>query len=139
MAAADPNDRIPSDESDPKPPVNRLAGRVRFYFDRRPAVTRKKFLLDAVRRDFDFHTQRETETGAGPARWYGEGPNRWPTARPALSAEDIRLHAWLNERLAVLHYERHGLWPKLRRFLFGNRLVRWLGLGPQRTGDGRKG
>jgi hypothetical protein len=34
----------------------------------------------------------------------------------------------LSERLAVLHYERHGLWPKLRRLLLGNRLIQWLGL-----------
>jgi hypothetical protein len=51
----------------------------------------------------------------------------WSTARRPLSAEDIRVHAWLSQRLAVLHHERHGLWPKLRRFLCGNRLVRWLG------------
>ena len=52
-----------------------------------------------------------------------------PAGRP-LSAKDIRIHAWLSERLAVLQHERHGLWPKLRRFLFGNRLARWLGLQP---------
>jgi hypothetical protein len=51
-----------------------------------------------------------------------------PVRRP-LTAEDVRIHAWLSRRLAVLHYERHGLWPKLRRLLFGNRLARWLGLG----------
>jgi hypothetical protein len=95
-------------------------------------------LLEAVRREIHFREQRETENGAAPARREGEGTSRWSTARPPLSAEDIRLHAWLTERLAVLHYERYGLWPKLRRFLLGNRLVRWLGLQPQRTGDGRK-
>ncbi len=131
MVAANPNDRIPSDGSNPVPPVNRLAERVRHY------LAREKFLLEAVRREIDFREQRETENGAGPARREGEGTNRWSTARPPLSAEDIRLHAWLTERLAVLHYERYGLWPKLRRFLFGNRLVRWLGLQPQRTGDER--
>jgi len=47
---------------------------------------------------------------------------RRSTVRPPLSAEDIRMHTWLIERLAALHFERHGLWPKLRRFLFGNRL-----------------
>jgi len=35
---------------------------------------------------------------------------------------------WLFERLELLHYERHGLWPRLRRLLFGNPLGRWLGL-----------
>jgi len=64
---------------------------------------------------------------------------------PPRRAEDIRIQAWLTERLAVLHYERHGLWPRLRRFLFGNRLVRWLRFQPRRSedavvtvGDGRK-
>jgi hypothetical protein len=41
--------------------------------------------------------------------------------RPPLTAEDIRIHAWINERLAVLHRERHGLRARLRRFLPGNR------------------
>jgi hypothetical protein len=39
--------------------------------------------------------------------------------RPPLTAEDLRIHAWIDERLAVLHRERHGLWAKARRFLFG--------------------
>jgi len=41
--------------------------------------------------------------------------------RPSLTAEDIRLHAWINERLAVVHREQHSLWAKARRFLFANR------------------
>jgi hypothetical protein len=117
MVAANANDRIPSDGSNPVPPGNGLAERVRHYFDQHPELAREKFLLEAVRREIDFREQRETENGAGPARREGEGTNRWSTARPPLSAEDIRIHAWLTERLAVLHYERYGLWPKLRRFL----------------------
>ena len=69
--------------------------------------------------------REELMVAAKPAQRDGEETLGWSTARPPLSAEDIRLHAWLAERLAVLHYERYGLWPKLRRFLFGNRLVRW--------------
>jgi hypothetical protein len=68
--------------------------------------------VDAVQREIDFREQRETENSAGPA--------------PTLTAEDIRIYAWLVERLAVVNYEQHGLWPKLRRFLLGNRLLRWL-------------
>jgi hypothetical protein len=37
---------------------------------------------------------------------------------PPLTEKDIRIHAWLNERLAVLHRERHSLRAKIRRFLF---------------------
>ena len=33
-----------------------------------------------------------------------------------LTEEDIRAHAWLNERLAALHRERSGLWSKIRWF-----------------------
>jgi hypothetical protein len=124
MVAANPNDRIPSDGPNPVPPVNRLVERVRRYFDQHPELARGKFLPAAVPREIDVREQRETDNGAGSARREGEGANQWSTARPPLSAEDIRIHAWLIERLAVVHYERHGLWPKLRRFLFGNRLVR---------------
>lgn len=41
--------------------------------------------------------------------------------RPLLTTEDVRLHAWINERLAVVHREQHSLWAKARRFLFANR------------------
>jgi hypothetical protein len=37
--------------------------------------------------------------------------------------EDIRIYAWLRERLARVHYERYGLWPRLRRFFFGDSLA----------------
>ena len=51
--SANPNDRIPSDGSDPVPPVNRLVERVRHHFDRRPELAREKFLLEAVPREID--------------------------------------------------------------------------------------
>jgi len=35
---------------------------------------------------------------------------------PEPSEEDIRVHAWLNERLAALHRERNSLWSKIRWF-----------------------
>jgi hypothetical protein len=38
-------------------------------------------------------------------------------SRSLLTAKDLRIHASINERLATLHRERHGLWAKLRRFL----------------------
>jgi hypothetical protein len=47
-------------------------------------------------------------------------------ARPPLSVEDLRIHAWLSARLAAVRYQRHGLRPRLRRFLLGDRLARWL-------------
>jgi hypothetical protein len=127
MVPANPNDRLPSDGPDPVPPVNRLAQRLRHAFDQHPGVFREEFLREAVRRDIHLRGQKATGKGAGLGRREGQGANRWSPAPPPLSAEDIRVHAWLLERQAVLHDERNGLWPRLRRFLFGNRLVRWLG------------
>jgi hypothetical protein len=46
---------------------------------------------------------------------------RWSDYRRPLTSEDLRIHAWLNERLAELHRERHGLWTKVRHILFGHR------------------
>jgi hypothetical protein len=138
MFGAIPNDRFPFAESNPVRPVNRLAQRVCHYFDLHPEIAREKFLLEALRREIDFREQQDVEHEAGRARRAGEGTNRRTAVRLQLSAEDIRLHAWLSERLAVLYYERHGLWPKLRRLLFDNRLGRWLGLQPQPAWDGRK-
>jgi hypothetical protein len=128
MVAANPNDRIPSGPSNPALPGSPLAQRVRHYFEQQSEVAREDFLLEAMRRGINFREHREKGNGAGSVRREGKGTNTGSTARPPLSAEDIRLHAWLSERLAMLHYERHGLWPKLRRFLFENRLVLWLGL-----------
>jgi hypothetical protein len=127
MIGAITNASFPSVGSNLVLPVNRLAVRVRHYFDQHPEVAREKFLLEALRREIDFREQRDAQHEAKFAWRESEGTNRWSTARPRPSAADIRVHAWLTERVAEVHYERHGLWPKLRRFLFGNRLVRWLG------------
>jgi len=131
MVPANWNNRVPPDGFNALPPANRLAARVRYYFDQHPGVSRQEFLLEAVQRQMHFHERTETEQGTGLARWQRRAITRWSTARPPLSAEDIRLHAWLSERLAVLHRERYGLLPKLRRLLFGNRLARWLGAAGQ--------
>ena len=114
MAAVFRNDRLPLTQSSPTSPVNWLAERVRHYFDQNPEISQEEFLLEAVPREMHL---RESP-----------GASRWSPARPQLSTEDIRIHAWLTERRAALDYKRHGLWPKLQQFLFGNRLVRWLGL-----------
>jgi hypothetical protein len=135
MVAANPNDRISSAGSNRVPAVNRLAKRVRRYFDQPPEVSPEEFLLEAVQREIHFREQREAGNGAGLARREGQGTSSWATHRRPVSAEDIRLHACLTERLAVLNYERYGLWPRLRQILLGNRLVRWLGLQPHHTGD----
>jgi hypothetical protein len=86
----------------------------RLPFDQSIPERRVNYLGEAVRHYFDQQQGLARET------------NVLETVRPRLNAEDIRLHTWLFERLAAVHYERHGLWPRLRRLLFDNRLVRWL-------------
>src|SRR5262245_59920145 len=112
-------DHIPPAGSNPVPPFNRLAERVRQYIDQHPEVSLEQFLLGAVRREIRLREQRETGHESRPVRREVEPTSRWSTARRLPTVEDIRLHAWLTERLAVLDHARQGLWPRLRRFLFG--------------------
>jgi hypothetical protein len=61
----------------------------------------------------------------------------WTRARPGhrlpLTEEDLRIHAWLNERLAAIHYERHGLWPRANRlFRAIARFMLWPFVGKER-------
>jgi hypothetical protein len=48
---------------------------------------------------------------------------RWSDLPPPPTAEDLRIHAWINQRLAVLHREQRSLRAKARRSLFGNRSI----------------
>ena len=107
MVAINTNWRHPAALPDRLSPAGLLADRVRRYFARHPEVSREDFLRDAVARELTL----------------GEGPGA-AADRPRLTAEDVRIHARLNERLAALHYERYGLWPRIRRFLRGTWLVR---------------
>jgi hypothetical protein len=116
MVPANPNNRIAVSGYNLLPPTNLLAQRVGRYLDQHPEVSREEFLLEAVRREID---RRE-----------GQGTNRRSVPRLTLTAEDIRIHAWLYARVEMINHERHGLWPRLRRFLLGNRLVRWLRIHP---------
>ena len=96
MVAINKHWRFSPTAPNPVPPAGRLAERVRRYFARHPEVSREEFLLDAVAKEL---TLRD--------------------GRSPLTEEDVRFHARLNKRLAVLHHERYGLWPKVRRLLFG--------------------
>ena len=82
----------------------------------------------AVRREIYFRERREIRNVVFPVDRELFGTSRWSNTRRPLTAKDIGLHANLAERLTAIHHERHGLWPKLRRFFFHNRLCRWLGL-----------
>jgi len=121
MVPANSDEHVPPVK--PVPGADRLTERVRYYFDQHPEVSRDEFLLEALRREIYFRERQEAGRLVG---WQDHRSSRWSTARPRPTDEDVRMHAWLAERLAVLHHERHGLWPRLRRFLFSNRLMSWL-------------
>jgi hypothetical protein len=106
MHGPDVNNRTPSEPFSPVPSVTRLAQRARRSSDPVLVIWTDEF-GEALRRKILLR--------------------RWRDAQPPLTAEDLNLHAWLNERLATIRSRRHGLWPRFWRFLFGNRLVRWLG------------
>jgi hypothetical protein len=127
MAAFDSNDPIPPDRSNALVPVNRLNEHPRHSFDQHAAVFIPGSLLEVFLREIRLHEEEEARNETWPVRSESDWTGASSIDRPPLTDEDIRLHAWLHERLAILHYERHGLWPRLRRFLFGNRLARWLG------------
>lgn len=42
--------------------------------------------------------------------------------RAPVTAEDIRVHTWINNRLAAIHRERNSLRAKVSRFIFGDNL-----------------
>jgi hypothetical protein len=76
------------------------------------------------------HTPRlaRPSSESSPSFWESYSGTMWarPGQRQPLTEEDTRIHAWLNERLAALHYERYGLWPRANR-LFRSiaRFVLW--------------
>ena len=139
MAASNPDDRFPPTRSNPLAPVNRPGELVPHYFGRHPEVCREEFLLDAVHREIYAYVQRGTGRGARSAPRERPGSHRlsnplWRPretmpqrrSRPPVTAEDIRIHSWLTERLVALHHERHGFWPKLRRLLSLSGIIHWL-------------
>jgi hypothetical protein len=36
-------------------------------------------------------------------------------SQPQPTAEDIRIHSWINERLAVINRERNSIWAKVKK------------------------
>jgi hypothetical protein len=94
------------------PRAHLLAERLRSYFDRHPEVSREAFLLDAVQREIDSRERQVKQAASRHGRRHRIQP----------SAEDLRIHNWLNERLAAVHRERYGWWSKIRRFVIGTLL-----------------
>jgi hypothetical protein len=73
------------------PQTQALKHRLRSYFDAHPQVSREEFLVGALQGEID--------------------------SREPLTAKDMRIHAWLIERQAILDRERNG-WRSRARRLF---------------------
>jgi hypothetical protein len=105
-------------------PARGVAERTRDFFARHPEIARDDFLIDALQREIVFREQRETKKPSTIAHPHGSGVEMRSANRPRATAEDLRRQALLAQRLAQLHYERHGLWPRIRRFFSGDRSLR---------------
>jgi hypothetical protein len=79
-----------------------LTERVHHYFDRHPELSREEFVLKAVQHELDTVEREENY-----------GMRRSPSSPSFPTAQDIRIHAWLNGRLMKLHRERSSLWARL--------------------------
>ena len=72
-----------------KPRTAALADRLHRYFDQHPSASREDFLIGALEHEID--------------------------ARQPPTIDDVRIHAWLVKRQAVLNRERSGWRAKARR------------------------
>jgi hypothetical protein len=115
MAATEFNHLGQSADPGVSSPLNLLAERVGYYFDKHPEVSRDEFLVEAVRREIYFREQRDLFNLDGQG---GVAARRPP------SAEDVRVHAWVAERLAAIHREQQSSWRKFKRF-FSDHIGRW--------------
>jgi hypothetical protein len=95
-------------------PINRLGGYFRQSFGE-PFVRAKALPIP-----------RRVRMSAG---WMRARPGH----RPPLTEEDVRIHAWLWERLVALDYERHGFWPRVNRlFRAIGRFILWPFVGKEK-------
>lgn len=123
MVALNQKHSIRPAASSPTRPAKPLVKRIHQYFVQHPEVSREEFLSHAVRSEILFREHAETTHRPGAVGRASDKPKLRPVVRPP-SEEDIRLSGLLAQRLAALHYERYGLWPKFRRFLSRNGGVR---------------
>jgi hypothetical protein len=81
--------------------ANELSDHVDRYFREHPDVSREAFLLHALGREL---ADRERQ----------EQPNRGATFNDP--EENEQQSAEIAMRLAAMNYQRHGVWPRVRRF-----------------------
>jgi hypothetical protein len=89
MVAPNYSYRAPRTAVRAMPRTAALADRLRRYFDQHSTMSRDDFLIGALQHEID--------------------------ARQPLTIDDVRIHAWLVERQAVLDRERSGWQAKAKR------------------------
>jgi hypothetical protein len=95
-----------------------LRDRLQSYFDCHPEVSPQDFLRQAVRRELG---ERERIDGAMDSTFARtvQSPSGPRFRAPVITEEDVRIHAWLNQRLLLMTRQRQSVWGKARRFLRG--------------------
>lgn len=101
--------------------ADRTVETLRQYFVQHPEVEPREFVLQAVENEIVSREGQESKR-----RRFARANRPWRDAAERPTAEDVRIHAWLQNRLMRLHQERSGLRAKMHRFFTGNRVVRWL-------------
>jgi hypothetical protein len=119
MLGTNPKDRLASTGYHGMSRGHWLGERLSQYFDQHPEVSREAFLMEAVRKELLSREQAEHRADTGPVRRGGDAPS-------SMSSSDRGIHAWLNQRLAMLHREPDSIWRRLGRLLFGKPRVQWL-------------
>jgi hypothetical protein len=115
----------PNYENDPCRPAarqethQRIATWLKDFFQRNPDVSRQDFLLHAIKTELAYRERRDTTpwpraAHAGKTWTASPAAHQSPPAEEARRAEDL-----VAERLMALNYQRHGLWPRIQRFLTG--------------------
>jgi hypothetical protein len=86
-----------------------LKARIGHYLDRHPEVPPDQFFLEAVGHEID----RCEGCGQSTRRQTVDRVAR----RPRPTTEDVRLHAWLADRLVIVTRRRRSFWRRLATFL----------------------
>ena len=92
---------------------NELGQQVEHYFHIHPEVARSAFLLDAVRHELAVREQADRQSNEVV----------FDETHLRESVDNVDRSARLASRVAELNYQRHGVWPRLRRFFTHARLA----------------
>jgi hypothetical protein len=87
--------------------------------DRHHGVSLEAFMQEALQNQLNSQAVYEEVHGLWVARPEDRRASPRPVHRSLVTEEDIRVHAWLNERLASLQRERQSLWSRIVRVFLG--------------------